>query len=80
MNGFSSIHFQGINDPVKNDDTANIDQPTLDAMWELGGFSIQVPNGRYNCIAIDMDDDMNPSWTDPLLLNVLICRIRRSGS
>lgn len=37
--------FADVNNPVKNDDTANIDQATLDAFWELGGFSIQVPNG-----------------------------------
>lgn len=32
-----------MNDAVKNDDTASIDQATLDALWELGGMAFQVP-------------------------------------
>lgn len=41
-----NVHIsQDVNDPLKNDDTANIDQKTLDALWELGAFAIQVPTG-----------------------------------
>lgn len=32
-----------MNDEVKNDDNASIDQATLDALWDLGGMSFQVP-------------------------------------
>lgn len=41
----SKLHslWQEINNPEKNDDTSNIDQKTLDALWELGAFAIQVP-------------------------------------
>lgn len=35
--------FSDVNDPFKNDETSDIDQKTLDALWELGAFSIQVP-------------------------------------
>lgn len=35
--------FEEVNDPVKNDATANIDETTSDALWELGAFSLQVP-------------------------------------
>uniref|UniRef100_A0A336M2Q0 Very long-chain specific acyl-CoA dehydrogenase, mitochondrial n=1 Tax=Culicoides sonorensis TaxID=179676 RepID=A0A336M2Q0_CULSO len=35
--------FEEVNDPVKNDATANIDQKTLDGLWELGAFALQVP-------------------------------------
>lgn len=35
--------FQEVNDPVKNDDTANIDEKTMAALWELGAFGLQVP-------------------------------------
>ena len=35
--------FQEVNDPVKNDATANLDENTLNALWELGAFSLQVP-------------------------------------
>lgn len=40
------LNFQDVNDPAKNDETANIDQKTLDALWDLGGFSLQVPQGK----------------------------------
>lgn len=40
-----SRFFTEVNDPYKNDETATIDQKTLDALWELGGFSLQVPPG-----------------------------------
>lgn len=39
--------WQEVNDPYKNDETSNIDQKTLDALWELGAFGIQVPTGEY---------------------------------
>lgn len=29
---------------MKNDDTSNIDEKTLDALWELGGMAFQVPS------------------------------------
>lgn len=32
-----------MNDPVKNDTTANIDETTMKALWELGAFAMQVP-------------------------------------
>ena len=35
--------FEEVNDPMKNDDTASIDEKTLAAMWELGVFGLQVP-------------------------------------
>lgn len=35
--------FEEVNDPVKNDTTANLDETTLNALWELGAFSLQVP-------------------------------------
>ncbi|XP_066603388.1 very long-chain specific acyl-CoA dehydrogenase, mitochondrial [Prorops nasuta] len=35
--------FEEINDPVKNDDTATIDEKTASALWELGAFGLQVP-------------------------------------
>lgn len=35
--------FEEVNDPVKNDATANLDENTLNALWELGAFSLQVP-------------------------------------
>ncbi|XP_058815271.1 very long-chain specific acyl-CoA dehydrogenase, mitochondrial-like [Topomyia yanbarensis] len=35
--------FEEINDPVKNDTNAHIDDKTAEALWELGAFSLQVP-------------------------------------
>ncbi|XP_077290256.1 acyl-CoA dehydrogenase very long chain [Arctopsyche grandis] len=35
--------FAEVNDAEKNDDTANIDEATMKALWELGAFSLQVP-------------------------------------
>ncbi|XP_058798287.1 very long-chain specific acyl-CoA dehydrogenase, mitochondrial-like [Phymastichus coffea] len=35
--------FEEINDPVKNDETASIDEKTMKALWDLGAFGIQVP-------------------------------------
>lgn len=43
----SILFAQEVNDPYKNDETSNIDQKTLDALWELGAFGIQVPTGRW---------------------------------
>lgn len=37
------VYQKEVNDPVKNDDTASIDEKTLAAMWELGVFGLQVP-------------------------------------
>lgn len=56
MNCFTHYHVsvcyyvQEVNDPFKNDETSNIDQQTLDALWELGAFSLQVPNGKIICL------------------------------
>ncbi|XP_063699024.1 very long-chain specific acyl-CoA dehydrogenase, mitochondrial [Culicoides brevitarsis] len=43
--------FTEVNDPVKNDATANIDQKTLDGLWDLGAFALQVPEsyGGLGC-------------------------------
>lgn len=35
--------LQEINDPVKNDKNACVDEKTMAALWELGAFSLQVP-------------------------------------
>lgn len=35
-----------MNDPVKNDENATVDEKTLDALWELGAFGLQVPAGK----------------------------------
>lgn len=35
--------FEEINDPMKNDENASIDEKTMQAMWELGVFGLQVP-------------------------------------
>ncbi|XP_053697901.1 very long-chain specific acyl-CoA dehydrogenase, mitochondrial [Sabethes cyaneus] len=35
--------FEEVNDPVKNDTNAKIDEKTAEALWELGAFSLQVP-------------------------------------
>ncbi|KZC13622.1 Very long-chain specific acyl-CoA dehydrogenase, mitochondrial [Dufourea novaeangliae] len=35
--------YEEVNDPVKNDENASIDDNTMAAMWELGAFSLQVP-------------------------------------
>lgn len=34
--------FTEVNDPVKNDDAASIDESTCDALWELGAFGLMV--------------------------------------
>jgi very long chain acyl-CoA dehydrogenase len=36
--------FTEVNDPVKNDDTASVDEKTADALWELGAFGLMVIN------------------------------------
>lgn len=36
--------FTDVNDAVRNDETSEIEQKTLDALWELGGMAIQVPS------------------------------------
>lgn len=38
-----SKFFTEVNDPVKNDTNATIDQATLDGLWEMGAFGFQVP-------------------------------------
>lgn len=35
--------MKDVNDAVKNDDNASVDQATLDALWDLGGMAFQVP-------------------------------------
>ncbi|KAL6420265.1 hypothetical protein ACFW04_014866 [Cataglyphis niger] len=35
--------YEEINDPVKNDETASVDEKTAAALWELGAFSLQIP-------------------------------------
>nr|CAD7438956.1 unnamed protein product [Timema bartmani] len=35
--------FLEVNDPVKNDTTEQVEEKVLDALWELGGFGLQVP-------------------------------------
>ena len=35
--------FEEVNDSVKNDENASIDDDTMKALWELGAFAIQVP-------------------------------------
>ncbi|KAK0179964.1 hypothetical protein PV327_005656 [Microctonus hyperodae] len=35
--------FSEINDPVKNDEISDLDEKTRQAFWDLGAFSIQVP-------------------------------------
>ncbi|XP_015126147.1 very long-chain specific acyl-CoA dehydrogenase, mitochondrial [Diachasma alloeum] len=35
--------FEEVNDPVKNDDTSEVDEKTKQALWDLGAFGIQVP-------------------------------------
>lgn len=38
-----SKFFEEVNDPVKNDENASIDEATLEAAWELGAFGLMVP-------------------------------------
>lgn len=38
-----SKFFTEVNDPVRNDENAKIDDATLEAMWELGAFGLMVP-------------------------------------
>lgn len=47
-----SKFFTEVNDPVKNDSTASIDQATLDALWELGAFGLQAPE-KYGGLALN---------------------------
>ncbi|KMQ95777.1 very long-chain specific acyl- mitochondrial [Lasius niger] len=35
--------YEEVNDPVKNDENACADEKTVAALWELGGFALQVP-------------------------------------
>ncbi|XP_076395518.1 acyl-CoA dehydrogenase very long chain isoform X2 [Megachile rotundata] len=44
--------FEEINDPMKNDETASIDEKTLAAMWELGVFGLQVPQ-KYGGLGLN---------------------------
>lgn len=47
VNHFSFVQFsQEVNDPAKNDAAATVDQATLDAVWDLGALSLQVPAGK----------------------------------
>ena len=36
--------LQEVNNAAKNDENSKIDDKTLEALWELGAFCIQVPN------------------------------------
>ncbi|KAM7359247.1 very long-chain specific acyl-CoA dehydrogenase, mitochondrial-like [Cochliomyia hominivorax] len=36
--------FAEVNNPARNDENSKIDDQTLDQLWELGAFSMQVPN------------------------------------
>ncbi|CAO1351476.1 unnamed protein product [Diamesa hyperborea] len=47
-----SKFFVEVNDPVRNDKTASIDQGTLDALWELGAFGLQAPE-KYGGLALN---------------------------
>lgn len=35
--------YEEVNDSFKNDENASIDKETMQALWDLGAFSIQVP-------------------------------------
>ncbi|XP_033334311.2 acyl-CoA dehydrogenase very long chain [Megalopta genalis] len=35
--------FEEVNDPMKNDENAYIDEKTMSTMWETGAFALQVP-------------------------------------
>ncbi|XP_012214486.1 very long-chain specific acyl-CoA dehydrogenase, mitochondrial [Linepithema humile] len=35
--------YEEINDAAKNDQNASVDEKTANALWELGGFALQVP-------------------------------------
>lgn len=37
------IFTQEINNPMKNDETSDLDEKTRQAFWDLGAFSIQIP-------------------------------------
>lgn len=41
---FFILNFQEQNDPAKNDAMEAVDPQTLDGLWELGAFALQVPN------------------------------------
>lgn len=45
-----SKFFTEVNDPVKNDNEAKIDDKTLDALWELGGKLICLINILYDTL------------------------------
>ncbi|XP_008552138.1 very long-chain specific acyl-CoA dehydrogenase, mitochondrial [Microplitis demolitor] len=47
-----SNFFMEVNDPVKNDDTAKVDEKTLQVLWELGAFAIQIPE-QYGGIGLN---------------------------
>ncbi|CAG5101934.1 Similar to Acadvl: Very long-chain specific acyl-CoA dehydrogenase [Cotesia congregata] len=47
-----SNFFAEVNDPVKNDDTADVDDKIKQTLWDLGGFSIQVPE-KYGGIGLN---------------------------
>lgn len=37
------MNFQEVNNPGKNDEDSAVEPQTLDGLWELGAFSLQVP-------------------------------------
>lgn len=37
------IFAQEVNDAAKNDQNASVDEKLANALWELGGFALQVP-------------------------------------
>ncbi|KAF7995936.1 hypothetical protein HCN44_007043 [Aphidius gifuensis] len=43
--------FNEVNDPVKNDDTSDIEEKVKQGLWEMGVFSMQIPEefGGLNC-------------------------------
>ncbi|XP_057331096.1 very long-chain specific acyl-CoA dehydrogenase, mitochondrial [Microplitis mediator] len=47
-----SNFFMEVNDPVKNDNTAKVDEKTLQVLWDLGAFSIQIPE-QYGGIGLN---------------------------
>lgn len=40
----SSIFSQEVNDPAKNDTLEKVEEKSLDGLWELGCFGLQVPS------------------------------------
>lgn len=40
---FLSWHFQEVNNPLKNDEDSKVEEKTAEGLWDLGAFSLQVP-------------------------------------